>query len=195
MSIIRILAVIQTQILQLANYANDAKTIAWSIKRDKLTHMLLRNCFASWKNVQGPTSRHNFRHWLMDKSRECVSQIIIKCISRTRYLPSPFVLPYILWFKQRDVAKRHKACVYWMSCDSASGCTWTWWGSMEKRRMLLSNNHCKCTFIRDTSHPRRGGGGRRRRAAIVVAIRYADDGAKLTVSVVLCIPFRIGNVI
>lgn len=51
MSIIRILAVVRTQILQLANYANDAKTIAWSIKRDKWTHMLLRILF----RVQGPT--------------------------------------------------------------------------------------------------------------------------------------------
>jgi len=32
--------------------------------------------------------------------------------SRTRYLSSPFILPYVLRFKQRDAAKRHKACVY-----------------------------------------------------------------------------------
>lgn len=66
-----------------------------------------------------------------------------------------------------------------------------------EKRMLLSNNHCKCTFVRDTSHPRgaEGGGRRQERAAVVVATRYADDRAKLTVSVVLCIPFRIGNVI
>lgn len=74
------------------------------------------------KNVymlEGSTSRFStMGAQLLDKSRECVSQIMIIMYRAQRiFFFYPFVLPYVLWFKQRDAAKRHKACVYPMSCE------------------------------------------------------------------------------
>jgi len=57
----------------------------------------------------------------------------------------------------------------------------------------MSNNLVINAFLYEIHLVRRGMD--RQAAAVVNANKYTDDGAKLTVSVVLCIPFRIGNVI
>lgn len=56
----------------------------------------------------------------------------------------------------------------------------------------MSNNLVINAFLYEIHLVRRG---MDRQTAVVNANKYTDDGAKLTVSVVLCIPFRIGNVI
>jgi len=72
----------------------------------QLFHVLIER---SKTNVSSQFSTMSIAHGQI--ARMCLANNSKVDKSRTRYLSSPFILPYVLRFKQRDAAKRHKACV------------------------------------------------------------------------------------
>lgn len=119
-------------------------------------YLLLLNYFVSRKSVQGPTSRHtvSFGNEHSSWTNRANNS---KMESRTRIIylfPPPSFCPtcYGLSNVMRRKGTRHA----FIECrvTGREKCNKHVEESMEKR-MLLSNNHCKCTFcLRDyPSHP------------------------------------------
>lgn len=172
------------------------KRSAWSIKRDKWTHMLLCNCFAFLKE----RSRANISSQFPTLAHGQIARMRLANNSKIHRAQGIFPLPsfcptyYGLSNVMRQKGTRHafiECRVTARECNARG----RGWGQRRRGGCCWAIIIVNALLYGTRLTPGRGDGGRRRRAAVIVAIRHADDGAKLTVSVVLCIPFRIGNVI